>query len=268
MAFAKKRYGQNFLIDKNILKKIVTSAKISPQEHVIEIGTGRGALTREIDKFAHSVISYEIDKDVYSENKIRLVPELRNTTLIEGDFMLLPFPIPEEDIKFKVIANIPYYITTPIIEKLIDHKDKVSDIYLMVQKEVADRLVASPGNKTYGSFTIFADYHFEVKKLFNVSRNCFRPVPNVESAFIQLTPRSLPKVKVADETLFFDLVHASFWGRRKTILTAVKNYQKTSKLAEIFKRALEAYDISPTIRGERLSVKEFGMLANYISQNQ
>lgn len=268
MIRAKKKFGQNFLTDKNILDKIVRYTTLSDDDTVIEIGTGHGALTRELDARARSVLSYEIDKDLCQLNLTRLTPQLHRTQLIQADFLDAPFPIPSAEKTFKVIANIPYNITTPIIEKLITNRHHISSIFLMVQKELADRLAASPGNKDYGSFTIFVDYFCQVKKLFNVSRTCFRPIPKVDSAVISITPRSAPKVDVSNEKLFFDVMHAAFWGRRKTLNNSLKKYGPTSPLANLIAPALQACNIEAQIRGERLSIEQFAALANTIDQLQ
>lgn len=264
--FARKKFGQNFLYDQNILEKIANKSEIKEDEHILEIGTGRGALTKELDKASKYVISYEIDKDLFEENQTNLAPLLKNTKLIEGDFLKAKIPTLPDNQKYKVIANIPYYITTPIIERIIENKHQISTAIMMVQMELANRLIAKAGSKDFSSFTIFCNYYFETKKLFKVSRHCFRPVPNVESAIIQLTTREKPFVEVSDEKIFFDIVHAAFWGRRKTIHTAIKKHEATRNISVAFDQALSELGIDSKIRGEKLSVQDFANLANTVHQ--
>lgn len=262
--FAKKKFGQNFLYDHNILEKIVNKSEIKEDEHILEIGTGRGALTKELDKASKHIISYEIDKDLFAENQTTLAPFLKNTKLIEGDFLKAKIPVLPDNKKYKVIANIPYYITTPIIERIIENKHQISHSIMMVQMELANRLIAKAGSKDFSSFTIFCNYYFETKKLFKVSRHCFRPVPNVESAIIQLTTREKPLVEVKDEKLFFDIIHAAFWGRRKTIHTAIKKFDATKNISAAFDQALDDLQIDPRTRGEKLSIQQFADITNAI----
>lgn len=262
---AKKRYGQNFLNDKNILNKIIKAAADAQGNNILEIGTGHGALTKELDKIGLPVISYEIDKDLWEYNDSEMLPTLKNTTLLKGDFLKSEIPSLDKDSQYKVIANIPYYITSPIIDKLIQHKSLVNSIYIMMQKEVAMRIVSKEGTKDYGSFGIYVQYYCHVKRLFDISRNCFTPPPKVTSSFVELIPRKKPLVEVKDETLFFDIVHAAFWGRRKTITSAIKKFQKTQYVGPKIEAVLEKLEINPMIRGEKLSIQQFANIANELS---
>lgn len=252
----KKRLGQNFLIDRNVLNRIVDSAELSPEDNALEIGPGLGTVTYELADKAKQVVAVEADD--------QLIPVLQetltgkdNVKLVKADFLALDL---EKDFnewfgggKCAVVANLPYYITTPIITRLIDVKGRVERIVLMVQKEVAARLLAKPATNDYGSLTVLVQYHCKVETVMQVSRNVFYPPPEVDSTVVRLTPLPSPSVEAADEKLFFRIVRAAFGQRRKTLLNtlATLGWEKP-KINEI----LQNVGIDPVRRGETLSLEE------------
>lgn len=252
----KKRYGQNFLKDDNILNNIVNTIDITENDLVIEIGPGAGALTNKLLNKTKKIICFEIDKqlEIYL-NKF----EETGVKVIYGDFL-------DQDVKsylnfsydnLYIIANLPYYITTPIINKIIVDKIPVNKCLFMVQKEVADRLSASKSTKDYNSLTVFMNYHFEIKKLFNVSRNVFYPKPNVDSAVILLTKREKPLVNVKNEEKFFKLIRDSFKYKRKTLKNNLKSYD-LEKIEEI----LNKHNMNLSARAEAISIEIFADISN------
>lgn len=254
----KKKFGQNFLIDENIINKIVNSADIKDGTLVIEIGVGSGNLTRKVALAAKNVIGYEIDeklKPILSET----LGSYPNVDVIFDDF--LKRDIHDDIAKYDyeniyVIANLPYYITTPIITKLIDDRIPLEKMIIMVQKEVGDRLGAKPDNKEYNSLTIFINYYFEVSKLFDVSKNVFVPRPNVDSAIIQLKRRNV-KVDVKNENLFFKLVRDAFQYKRKNLRNNLKGYD-LKKIEEV----LNSCGLDLSVRAEHLTIEQFANIAN------
>lgn len=258
---AKKRYGQNFLKDKNILGKIIEQSKLTKDDLVLEIGMGTGLLTEELAKVASKVIAIEIDEELFPATQQKLEKYL-NVSFIMGDFLQQADNIfAQVDTKLKVIANIPYYITTPIIEKLFSYKEKVSQIVLMVQKEVADRITALPGNKTYGSLSLFVQYYAECRILFNVPPSAFVPAPKVDSAVIELKIRKEPPVKT-NEKILFNIIRAAFWGRRKTLANCLKKAPTTHYTNEHLEKIKKETGIDLGRRGETLSLEEYASLAN------
>lgn len=253
----KKKFGQNFLKDENIITKIVNSAEIEENALIIEIGPGSGALTKELIKKGN-VIAYEIDKDL--ENP--LLEKFGNNTNIRfifDDFLnrnVKKDIEPEKYNKLYVVANLPYYITTPIITKLIEEQLNVEKIVVMVQKEVGDRFSALPKTKDYSSITVFLNYYFEIKKLFVVSRNNFYPRPNVDSIIISLN-RKEKMNKALNETLFFKLVRDSFQYKRKNLRNNLKQYN----LGKI-EKVLEKYGKDLTCRAEELTLEHFIEISN------
>jgi 16S rRNA (adenine1518-N6/adenine1519-N6)-dimethyltransferase len=254
----KKKYGQNFLIDNNILNKIVASADIKENTLVIEIGVGSGNLTKKIAECAKNVIGYEIDenlKPIISES----LKEYTNVTIIYDDFLKRNLVNDLKKFEYStiyVIANLPYYITTPIISKLIEDNINVDKMVIMIQKEVADRINAKPDNKDYNSLTIFLNYYFNVSKLFDVSKNVFIPKPNVDSSVIELS-RKDKKYKVKNEDLFFKIVRDAFTQKRKNLRNNLKNYD-LQKIDEVLKK----YNLDLTARAEHLTIEEFIEIAN------
>lgn len=254
----KKSFGQNFLQDKNVIINIVEKTNISENSLVIEVGPGSGALTKELAKVAKHVLSYEIDtrlEDTLDEN----LKEFNNIEIIYDDFLNRDI---KEDIKeynydnIYFVANIPYYITTPILEKLIESKVDFKTITMMVQKEVADRFTAHVKTRNYGSITVFLNYYFDIEKLIYVSRNAFIPKPNVDSEVIALRKKE-GRSEVKDEKFFFQLVRDSFRFKRKNIRNNLKNYD-LKKIEEV----LNKYDKDLTARAEELELNVFVDLAN------
>ena len=249
---AKKKYGQNFLIDNHIIDIIVQNVSINHNEKIIEIGPGKGYLTSELIKYNTSLYCFEIDTDMKNYlNKF----ESNNTKIIFEDFLNVDLNnfFNKNDI-IHVIANIPYYITTPIINHLIDSDLNIVDMTLMVQKEVSDRLCSKPGSSEYGYITAYLNYYYEIKKIMDVSKKCFDPVPNVDSSVIQL---KLSKKKCKNEDLLFKLLKDSFKLKRKNLRNNLKDYD-LNKILEI----LYKYNMDLTNRAEDLSIDIFIDIAN------
>lgn len=253
----KKKFGQNFLKDENILNKIVKESDIPEDTLVIEIGPGAGALTDKLKDVAENVIAYEIDIDLQNI----LIDKFKDTNvrIIWEDFLNRNI---KEDIKdynhknIYVIANIPYYITTPIVEKIINSGVDVKKVVIMVQKEVGDRFSAQPGTKEYGSISVFLNYFYNIKELFIVSKNCFTPKPNVDSVILSLEQK-IDKPYVKDEKLLFKLVRDSFKFKRKTLRNNLKEYN-----LETIEKVLKRYNKDLTSRAETLSLEIFVDIAN------
>ncbi|CAG7656301.1 16S rRNA (adenine(1518)-N(6)/adenine(1519)-N(6))-dimethyltransferase RsmA [Paenibacillus allorhizosphaerae] len=266
----KKSLGQNFLIDPNILNKIVSAANLDAAKGALEIGPGIGALTQQLAKVAKRVVAVEIDQ--------RLLPLLQETlegyphaAVIHGDVLKIDLKKLfdehfHEVARVSVVANLPYYITTPIIMMLLEQKLPLENIVVMIQKEVAERMAAKPGGKEYGSLSIAVQYYCEPEIVTVVPRTVFIPQPNVDSAVIKLKVRERPPVDVEDESFFFDVVHASFVQRRKTIYNnlASKFFSKETK-SEL-EHILHAAGIEPSRRGETLSIEEYAVLSRHLSQ--
>ncbi|MFB0525913.1 MAG: 16S rRNA (adenine(1518)-N(6)/adenine(1519)-N(6))-dimethyltransferase RsmA [bacterium] len=261
----RKRWGQNFLVDHNIARKIVSSAELSPEDIVLEIGAGKGILTGKIASQVKKVIAIEIDKKLCSLLRDEL-KNYRNVEIIEGDFLKLDISQSlgsGSGSAIKVIANLPYYITSPIIMKLLNMKGW-SEATFMLQREVGERIVASPGGKDYGALSILVQYHCDVKKQFNVSRNVFRPQPDVDSVVIKLKLLKSPRIKVRDEKLFFEIVHGAFSQRRKKLSNSISNVLKIDK--HFLEDLLQRLNISPARRAETLSLEEFAKISNSLKK--
>lgn len=259
-----KKYGQNFLIDPTVLERIVDAAEISKEDCVLEIGPGLGTLTQYLAERAGNVAAVEIDK--------KLMPILQetlsayeNVSLINADILKLDiFRLAEEmngGRPFKVVANLPYYITTPIIMWLLESRAPVKTVTVMVQKEVADRMQVGPGTKDYGALSLAVQYYARPEIVANVPPNCFIPRPNVGSAVIRLTEYETPPVQVADERRMFALIRAAFNQRRKTLVNALCNAPALDITKEQAAAALERMGLSPTIRGEALTLEQFAGLS-------
>jgi 16S rRNA (adenine1518-N6/adenine1519-N6)-dimethyltransferase len=263
----KKSLGQNFLIDTNILKKIVSFANLEESSGAIEIGPGIGALTEQLARTSKKVVAFEIDQ--------RLLPILNDTLSPYPHVKIIHNDVLEANVaevmaeEFKeindimVVANLPYYVTTPIIMKLLEEHLPIRGIVCMLQKEVADRISAKPGTKDYGSLSIAVQYYTEAETVMIVPKTVFVPQPNVDSAVIRLTKRESPAVAVTDESFFFQVTRASFAQRRKTLLNNLTSQlpdgkQKKDEILD----ALSASGIDPARRGETLSLEEFGLLSN------
>jgi dimethyladenosine transferase len=261
-----KSLGQNFLINENILDKIIESADISSDDVVLEIGTGIGTLTQRLCENAKKVIAVEIDKNLIPILNETL-SDYDNITIINKD--ILKTDINEElknlsvNQKIKVVANLPYYITTPIIMKVLEDKVNVDCMVLMLQKEVADRMNATPSTKDYGSLSIAVQYYCDTDIVCKVPKSSFIPEPNVDSLVLKLVVNEKRKVEINDEELFFKIVRGSFSKRRKTILNSLSNYEDLGDKDKI-QKLLEISEIDSKRRGETLSIYEFANLAkNY-----
>lgn len=270
--FFKKSLGQNFLIDVNILESIIRHAGIDKETGVIEIGPGIGALTEQLAIHAEKVVAFEIDKRLIPILKDTLEP-YSNLTLIHQDILKANVKeVMEEQFKpdqpVHVVANLPYYITTPILMKLVRENLPVSSITVMIQKEVADRMSAKPNTKSYGSLTIALQYYTEAEVVMTVPKTVFMPQPNVDSAILKLTMRKTPPVEVCDEDFFFTIVKASFAQRRKTLLNNLKSYFKNEYEKEVIEEVLNEADIDGKRRGESLDIEEFARLSNTFSKRK
>lgn len=263
----KKSFGQNFLTDTNILQKIVDTAEIDKKVNVIEIGPGIGALTEFLAESAAEVMAFEIDD--------RLVPILADTlrdfdnvTVVNQDILKVDLAqyiaeFKNPDLPIKVVANLPYYITTPILMHLIESGIPFSEFVVMMQREVADRISAQPNTKAYGSLSIAVQYYMTAKVAFIVPRTVFVPAPNVDSAILKMVRRDQPAVAVQDEKFFFKVSKASFVHRRKTLWNNLTSYfGKSEETKGKLTAALERADLSPSVRGEALSLEEFARLAD------
>ncbi|MGQ9413095.1 16S rRNA (adenine(1518)-N(6)/adenine(1519)-N(6))-dimethyltransferase RsmA [Streptococcus pluranimalium] len=267
----KKSFGQNFLTDTNILQKIVDTAEIDKNVNVIEIGPGIGALTEFLAENAAEVMAFEIDD--------RLVPILADTLrdfdnvqvinkdVLKADLQTEIQKFKNPDLPIKVVANLPYYITTPILMHLIESKIPFTEFVVMMQKEVADRISAEPNTKAYGSLSIAVQYYMTAKVAFIVPRTVFVPAPNVDSAILKMVRRENPLVQVQDEDFLFDVSKASFVHRRKTLWNNLTNrFGKTDDVKVKLETALEKAELKPNLRGEALSITDFGRLADALKE--
>ena len=264
-----KRFGQNFLIDAHVLEKIVSAAGITKDDCVLEIGPGIGTMTQYLAESAGQVIAVEIDTN--------LLPILADTLKDYSNVKVINQDILKVDINelvkeynngrpIKVVANLPYYITTPIIMGLFESNVPIDNITVMVQKEVADRMQVGPGSKDYGALSLAVQYYAEPYIVANVPPTCFIPRPNVGSAVIRLTRYQEPPVQVKDPKLMFKLIRASFNQRRKTLQNGLNNSPEISFSKEEITKAIESLGVSPSVRGEALSLEQFAQLANYFVQ--
>ena len=260
-----KSLGQNFLIDDNIVDKIVAGAGIGPGDKIIEVGPGIGTLTREMASRAQNLMAVEIDKN--------LIPILEDTLGDYDNVKIVNEDIIKTDIRglidenlgggpVKLVANLPYYITTPIIMRFLEENINVTDIVVMVQKEVAERMNAQPGGKDFGALSVAVQYYCDTEIVAKVPRHLFVPQPNVDSIVIALRVRPERKYKVDDEDLYFKVVKAAFGQRRKTLLNSISSMGNLAK--DQVKEALEEAGIDPKRRGETLSLDEFAILSNVI----
>lgn len=262
-----KKFGQNFLIDTRVLEKIVAAAGVTKDDCVLEIGPGIGTLTQYLAEAAGRVIAVEIDRN--------LIPILEETLAEHENVTVINQDILKTDIKgladayhggrpFKVVANLPYYITTPIVMSLLEGEDLVDSITVMVQKEVAERMMEGPGSKEYGALSLAVQYYARPEIVANVPPNCFIPRPNVGSAVIRLTKHETPPVQVKDPKKMFQLIRASFNQRRKTLPNGIGNAPELPYTREQAAAALEKMGLSPAVRGEALSLSQFAELADLL----
>ena len=259
-----KRLGQNFLVDKNILDEIIEGSELTKDDYVLEIGPGIGSMTQKLCESAGKVVAVEIDKKLIPVLSVTLA-EYDNITVINGDILKLDLKevLKEHfgDHKAKVIANLPYYITTPIIMKLLEEKLDLQSITIMVQKEVGDRIKAVPGGKVYGALSVAVQYYAKPSQILFVPPESFIPRPDVDSIVLKLDILPKPAVEVESESMFFRVVKASFGQRRKTLLNALTagNFGLSK---EQMKEVLVSVDIDENRRGETLSLQEFANIAN------
>ena len=268
----KKSLGQNFLTEPNILQKIVATAEIDEHTNVIEVGPGIGALTEHLARAAHQVLAFEIDD--------RLIPVLEDTlspydniSVVHNDILKVDLKMETEyfdqTLPIKVVANLPYYITTPIMMHILESDLAVDEMVVMMQREVADRISAKPGTKAYGSLSIAVQYYMEASTAFIVPKTVFIPQPNVDSAILRLVRRATPAVEVTNEKEFFKLTKAAFNMRRKTLWNnLLSSYGKDEGTKAWLETSLEQTDIDPKRRGETLSLEEFARLSNALEANK
>jgi len=264
-----KRFGQNFLIDTHVLEKIIKSAEITKDDLVLEIGPGIGTMTQYLCENAREVVAVEIDKNLIPILENDTLAGYDNVTVINEDILKLDLNklVKERNggNRIKVVANLPYYITTPIIMGLFESHVPLKNITVMVQKEVADRMQAGPGSKDYGALSLAVQYYATPYIAANVPQNCFMPRPNVGSAVIRLTLHEEPPVKVKDEGFMFALIRASFNQRRKTLVNGLTNAAELHLSKEQVQGALEQMGLSVTIRGEALTLEQFAELADLLN---
>lgn len=264
-----KKFGQNFLIDTHVLDKIIRESGVTKDDLVIEIGPGIGTMTQYLCENAREVVAIEIDKN--------LIPILQDTLSSYDNVTVINEDVLKVDIKklaeernggkpVKVVANLPYYITTPIIMGLFESHVPIDSITIMVQKEVADRMQEGPGSKEYGALSLAVQYYAKPEIVANVPPNCFMPRPNVGSAVIRLTCHEKSPVEVKDESFMFNIIRASFNQRRKTLVNGLGNAGFLSVTKEQVAEALEKMELSPTIRGEALSLEQFAELSNLLME--
>lgn len=267
-----KKFGQNFLIDTHVLEKIIRAAGITKEDMVLEIGPGIGTMTQYLCENAREVVAVEIDKNLIPILTEDTLKEYDNVTVINEDILKLDINrlVRERNggRPIKVVANLPYYITTPIIMGLFEAHVPLENITVMVQKEVADRMQAAPGSKDYGALSLAVQYYAEPYIAANVPQNCFMPRPNVGSAVIRLTLHREPPVKTKDERFMFSLIRASFNQRRKTLVNSLTNSAETGVGREAVISALEQMGQSPTVRGEALTLAEFSELADILLERR
>ena len=264
-----KKFGQNFLIDTHVLDKIIRESGVTKDDLVIEIGPGIGTMTQYLCENAREVVAIEIDKN--------LIPILQDTLSAYDNVTVINEDVLKVDIKklaeernggkpVKVVANLPYYITTPIIMGLFESHVPIDSITIMVQKEVADRMQEGPGSKEYGALSLAVQYYAKPEIVANVPPNCFMPRPNVGSAVIRLTCHEKSPVEVKDESFMFNIIRASFNQRRKTLVNGLGNAGFLPVTKEQVAEALEKMELSPTIRGEALSLEQFAHLSNLLKK--
>lgn len=266
-----KRFGQNFLVDARVLDKIIQSAGVTKEDCVLEVGPGIGTMTQALSEAARQVVAVEIDDHLIPILQETL-KECPNVKVIHGDILKTDVKAIADEYNegcpLHVIANLPYYITTPIIMGLFESGVPLKSITIMVQKEVADRMKAEPGTKDYGALSLAVQYYAEPYLAANVPPNCFIPRPNVGSAVIRLTRHEQSPVQVADEKLMFRLIRAAFNQRRKTLANSLNNSPELFFPKEQIQEAIAALDVSPSVRGEALSLEQFAQLANLLSKKR
>lgn len=266
-----KKFGQNFLIDTHVLEKIIAAAGVTEDDCVLEIGPGIGTMTQYLAEHARSVVAVEIDKNLIPILQETL-KEYENITVINDDILKVDINKLTEEYNggrpIKVVANLPYYITTPIIMGLFEGGVPIDNITVMVQKEVAERMQVGPGSKDYGALSLAVQYYADAYIVANVPPNCFIPRPGVGSAVIRLTRHKEPPVEVDDPKLMFKLIRASFNQRRKTLQNGLNNSPELPFAKDEIADAIESLGVTPQIRGEALTLKQFADLSNYFTRNR
>lgn len=267
----RKKYGQNFLIDDNILRKIISASGVTKDDFVVEIGPGIGTMTQYLCEAAREVAAVEIDD--------KLIPVLEDTLSAYDNVSVIHNDILKVDIAelarekndgrpIKVVANLPYYITTPIIMGLLESRTPIDSITIMIQKEVADRMKSDPGKKTYGSLSLAVQYFSDIEIVAEVPPRCFLPAPSVGSTVVHLAVREKPAVETKDEELLFKLIRAAFNQRRKTLSNSLKNAPNLAYTREQILEAIEKLGEKPTVRGEELSLEKFARLADILKEGK
>jgi len=263
-----KKFGQNFLIDTHVLDKIIAAAGVTKDDCVLEIGPGIGTMTQYLAENARHVVAVEIDSNLIPILNETLA-DYENVTVIHADILKVNINQITEQYNggrpIKVVANLPYYITTPIIMGLFENLVPIDNITVMVQKEVADRMQVGPGSKDYGALSLAVQYYADPYIVANVPPNCFMPRPNVGSAVIRLTRHKEPPVKTEDPGLMFRLIRASFNQRRKTLQNGLNNSPEIPFTKEQIMEAVESLGLGPSIRGEALTLEQFASLSNYFT---
>lgn len=263
-----KKFGQNFLIDTHVLEKIIAAAGVTKDDCVLEIGPGIGTMTQYLAESARHVIAVEIDQNLIPILKDTLSP-YENVTVINKDILKVDIQALAQEYNggrpIKVVANLPYYITTPIIMGLFESNVPIDNITVMVQKEVADRMQVGPGTKDYGALSLAVQYYAEPYIVANVPPNCFMPRPNVGSAVIRLTRHQTPPVTAKDPKLMFTLIRASFNQRRKTLQNGLNNSPDIPFTKEQIAAAIESLGLPAAVRGEALTLEQFAALSDYFS---
>ena len=263
-----KKYGQNFLVDSNILEKIIHTADVNEEDCILEIGPGIGTMTQYLCENAREVVAVEIDKKLIPILEQDTLSAYDNITIINEDILKVDInAIVQEKNNgrpIKVVANLPYYITTPIIMGLFESGVPLESITIMVQKEVAQRMQVGPGTKDYGALSLAVQYYAKPEVVLTVPASCFMPRPNVDSSVITLTRHDKPPVTVSDEKFMFDIIRASFNQRRKTLVNGLGNAAGLNVAKENVQSALEKMDLPPTIRGEALTLRQFAELTDML----
>lgn len=263
-----KKFGQNFLIDANILENIILAAGVNKDDCILEIGPGIGTMTQYLCENAREVVAVEIDKKLIPILQEDTLSSYDNITIINEDILKVDVNAIVQEKNggkpVKVVANLPYYITTPIIMGLFESHVPLESITIMVQKEVAERMQVGPGTKDYGALSLAVQYYAKPEVMMSVPASCFMPRPNVDSAVIKLTRHEHPPVQVQDEGLMFDIIRAAFNQRRKTLVNSLNNAANLHLNKEAVLAALETMGLSSTIRGETLTLAQFAVLADFV----
>lgn len=261
---ASKRFGQNFIKDNRVLEDIVEASCLTKEESVVEIGPGLGSLTEVLSEAADQVYAVEVDR--------KLIPILEETLKGRDNIHIINQDIMKTDVKaltdgrpFRIVANLPYYITTPIIMSLLENRVPCRSITVMVQKEVGERMVAQPGNKDYGALTLAVGYYTKAAIVRKVPSSCFIPAPKVDSVVVHMDVLQKPTVEVEDEELLFSLIRGAFNQRRKTLLNALSGYPALDLDKEVIRKAIADIGEKPTVRGEELSLRRFADLAGALT---